>query len=391
MNTNLRKILIVLIIVLIIALIGFLVYNFFIKKPSGEEGIGPGELPEGEEGESGPGWEEGEEITPSPALKIKAISAERVLTPVLSSDEMKIAYYGQANGNIWQSAFDGSSLTRISSVSLDNLVKVIWSPDKNKIIRIYQDAEGSISKYFYNHETNQALPLSKDIKEITWSLDDNKIAYQYTNEITNKNTITIADPDGNNWKNILDVRIKNLNLDWISSGITFCEKPSGIAQSSIFLLNPSTGNLTKVLSNIYGMAAKWSPQADKILYSKTNNKGKNLALYLALKDGSGETSANISSLVEKCVWSADNRSLFCAIPKDISQAEVLPDDFYKGIFVSDDEFWKINLETGERTPLLEPWEKGEESYDAVNLFLSPLEDYLFFVNKKNGLLYSIEL
>jgi len=391
MNTNLKKILIILIIVLIIALIGFLVYNFFIKKPSGEEGKGPGELPEGEEGEFEPGQEEEGEITPSPELKIKAISIERVLTPTLNDDKTKILYYGQANGNIWQSAFDGSSLTRVSSASLDNLAKVIWSPDKNKIIRIYQDAEGNISKYFYNHEANQSFPLSNDIQEIAWSSDSNKITYQYTNEITNKNTITVADPDGNNWKNILDVRMKNLNLGWVNSEIAFYEKPSGIAQGSLFLLNPSTGNLAKVLSNIYGMAVKWSPQGDKILYSKTNNKGKNLALYLALKDGTGETSANISSLVEKCVWSADNRSLFCAIPKNISQANVLPDDFYKGIFASDDEFWKINLETGERIPLLEPWEKGEESYDAVDLFLSPLEDYLFFVNKKNGLLYSIEL
>ncbi|GAF81508.1 unnamed protein product, partial [marine sediment metagenome] len=132
-------------------------------------------------------------------------------------------------------------------------------------------------------------------------------------------------------------------------------------------------------------------QGDKVLFSKTNSNGKNIGLYVASKDGSNETSIDISGLVEKCVWSLDNRTIFCAVPKNISETEILPDDFYKGSFTSDDEFWKINLETGVKTILLEPWEKGERIYDAIDLFLSPLEDYLFFVNKKDGLLYSIEL
>jgi hypothetical protein len=152
-----------------------------------------------------------------------------------------------------------------------------------------------------------------------------------------------------------------------------------------------TKDLTNVLSEVYGMAVKWSPQGDKFVYTKTNKKGKNLYLYVSLKDGSAEANLNISTFVDKCVWSQDNRTIFCAIPKNIGGTEILPDDFYKGVFQSNDDFWKINLETAEITLLVEPWEKGEEIYDAIDLFLSPLEDYLFFVNKKDGLLYSIEL
>lgn len=390
MNTLLKKILIILVVILILALVAFLVYNFFMKAPPDEPA--DGELPEGGEGDGVPeGDDEDGDIIPSPTLKIKSISTERVLGPTLSSDGTKIIYYSQHNGNVWQSSFDGSNLTRVSSTELDDLKKIIWSPDKTKVISIYQDEEENIDIYVYDYTTGRASAFSSNIKEIAWSSASSKIAYQYTDDNANQNNISIADPDGTNWQVILDTRLKHLNIDWTASDIAFYEKPSGITQSSLFLLNPLSKELVKVLSNIYGLSVKWSPQGDKMLYSQTNNQGENINLYLALRNGSNETSAGIVTFVEKCVWAKDGRTIFCAIPKEIKLAGVLPDNFYKGLFTSDDEFWKINLDTGEKMILLEPWEREEEIYDAVDLFLSPLEDYLFFINKKDGLLYSIEL
>ena len=395
MNTNLKKILLILVIILVLALIAFLVYNFFIKKPSdGTTAGGGGQFPAGGGGAGGAGaggGADGGGVNPSPTLKIKAISTEKVLSPTLSADKTKAIFYSQYNGNVWQVAYDGTGLTRISSAVLDNLAQIIWSPDKKKVISIYKDEEENIGKYSYNYTTGKATSLGAYLGDIAWSFDSNKIAYQYTNDITNQNNISTANADGTNWKNVLDTRLKNLNIDWVGSQIAFWEKPSGLAPSSLFLLNPLNKSLDKILSNIYGLSLKWSPSGNKILYSKTNAEGKNIGLYTASKDGSGEAGVSISTFVEKCVWSQDNRTIFCAIPKNISADSTLPDDFYKGVFVGDDDFVKINLDTGEKTNLLEDWEKGDEAYDAMNLFLSPLEDYLFFVNKKDGLLYSIEL
>ncbi|MDP2934538.1 MAG: hypothetical protein Q8N59_02120, partial [bacterium] len=94
--------------------------------------------------------------------------------------------------------------------------------------------------------------------------------------------------------------------------------------------------------------------------------------------------------VEKCTWPQDIRYVYCAVPKNITEAQVLPDDFYKGTFASNDDFFKINLETGEATKLLDD-SLMVETYDANDVFISPNESYLFFVNKVNGLLYSIKL
>ncbi len=66
-----------------------------------------------------------------------------------------------------------------------------------------------------------------------------------------------------------------------------------------------------------------------------------------------------------------------------------PDDYYKGLITLKDDFYKINLETDEKTKIL--GSTIQFSYDAQDLFLSPKEDYLFFTNRSDGLLYSLKL
>ena len=387
MNTKLKKILIIIIIILIIALIGLLVYNFFLK-PSRTEEIGPGsQFPEGGEGETVPG----EGITPQPDSKTKALGQEAVLSPTLSSDKTKIIYYSRVDGTIWQSNFDGSNLTQISSIRLDNLIDVIWAPDKSNTINIFEDNLGNITKYFYSFSTNKALPLNKYIQDIAWSPESNKTTYQYYNEFTDDNNISTANPDGSGFSNILVTRMKDLIIEWPKGSELFLrERPSGLVQSSLYSLNTFSKSFAKVISEVYGFSIKWSSDGQKILYSKTNSNGKNIEIFTVSRTGSNEKSAKVATLAEKCVWSQDPRIIYCAVPKNIGDAEVLPDDFYKGTFAANDEFWKIDVETGEKTRILGD-DEMDEIYDAVDLFLSPEESYLFFVNKVNGLLYSIKL
>lgn len=387
MNTKLKKILIIIITILIIVLIGFLFYNFFIKKPEPIE-YGPGEFPEGEKSEFIP---EQEEFVPQAEVKIKSISKDPVLSATLKPDKKGVIYYLRSNGNVWQSDFNGDNLFQVSDSVLDNLIKIIWSPDKNKVINIFQDILGNISKYFYSFETGKALPLNKYINYISWSSDSNKIAYQYQNEFTGDNTINIANPDGSSYSVILNTRMKDLIIEWPKGeGIFLREKPSGLVQSSLYSLSPLTKAFAKIISDIYGFSIKWSSNGDKILYSQTDSKGKSITIFTVDRNASNQKSAKISTLAEKCVWSQDSRIIFCAVPKNIKDADILPDDFYKGTFRGDDEFWKINIETNDITKLLDE-SQLTETYDATNLFVSPKEDYLFFINKINGLLYSIEL
>jgi len=396
MNTKLKKFLIILIIILILILAGLLIYNFLIKKPlsnNGTNGLPNGNLPPGTTNGQESGDKE-DEITPPgslPKAKIKAISQEPVFAPTITADKNKVIYYLRSNGNVWEANFDGSEPNQVSSANLENLVKVIWSPNKSGVITIFQDNLENISKFFYSYTTKNALPLNRYINYIAWSPDSKKIAYQYQNESTDDVNISTANPDGLKYSVLFNTRMKNLIVEWPQGNEIFLrEKPSGIALSSLYSLNSLTRTFNKVLSDIYGLSIKWSVKGDKMLFSKTGQGGKSIGIFIANRNGSNDKPLDIGTLAEKCVWSQDIRFVYCAIPKNIGEAKILPDDFYKGTFVANDEFYKINTGTNEKTNILEG-ETINGTFDATELFLSPNEDYLFFINKGDGLLYSIKL
>ncbi len=370
---SLKKIFIILIILLTLV-VGLLVaYNYFLK---GEEPTEPTTIP----------------TTPTETEstgRIKAISQESVLGPTI--DGQKVKYYLEGNGNVFESNFDGSNKTRVSANLLTGLLKVLWSSQKDKVIAVFDD-EGETKKYLYDYQTEKATLLDSNIQHIAWSPDEDKIAYQYYNPQTEDNNISLAQPDGSNWTNILATRMKNLIVEWPSSGqLAIRTKPSGLAQSVVYTIDLANGDFQKIISETYGLTTLWSPLGDKLLFSETDERGKNLKLKIANLSKQAIEELDFVTLPEKCVWSQDNRTIFCAVPKTISTAATLPDDYYKGLVTLADDFWRINLDIGEKIQIYLPTDEEATSYDAQNLLLSPLENYLLFVNKRNGLLYSLAL
>jgi len=380
---SLKKILIILIILLTLIVGLLVVYNFFLKEPIPSGTTPEGQLPQGEESVTG-------ETRPVSRAKIKAISQEPVLNPVV--DGQKVKYYLKSNGNVFESNFDGSQSIRIFSNILSNLLQVLWSPNnKDEIIAIFEE-DGLLKKYFYDYNTGISVSLDRNIRWITWSPIEDKIAYQYYDSQTEDNNISIANPDGSQWTNIFTTRMKNLIVEWLSSDqVAIRTKPSGLAQSVVYTINPVTGDFQKIISEAYGLTVLWSPFGDKLLFSETDNQGKNLKLKIVDLTKSTIGELNFVTLPEKCVWSQDNRTLFCAVPKAISNLAVLPDDYYKERISFTDDFWIINLDTEEKIQIYLPESGKAATYDAKELLLSPLEDYLLFINKKDDLLYSLEL
>ena len=369
----LKKILIILIILLVLV-IGILgAYNFFLKEKESVS-TAPSST-----------------STTAPAISsnlIKAISQEPILSPVI--DSQKVKYYLKNNGNVFESSFDGSDKTRISSAVLPGVLKILWSPNKDKVIAIFEE-NGLSKKYFYDYNTGISAFLDNNMRYLSWSPGEDKIAYQYYNSQTEDNNVSIANPDGSQWDTIFQTRMEDLIVEWPSQNqISIRTKPSGLAKSVIYTTNLS-GNLQKILDKTYGLTVLWSPLGDKLLFSETDSQGKNLKLKIVDFNESTTKELGFITLPEKCVWSQDNRTLFCAVPEEISDSAVLPDDYYKKSIYFTDEFVRINLETEETTKIYTSTDKDKITYDARELLLSPSEDYLLFINGKNEFLYSLEL
>lgn len=377
-----KKILIISAGALIVIVAVLLMYNFFFKAAPEEV-----TAPPVTEAPLAPGREEAPFVPPT--KKLIAISQVPVIAPTISADGQKVKYYAKDNGNVYESRFNGTGLTRTSNAVLPGLLKVLWSPDKTQVISIFKDAQVGVRKVYYSYATGASKPLNASIQFVGWSQKGNKIAYQFFDETRNVNSISIADPDGSNFKNIFPTRLRDLIIEWPKADvIAFRSKPSGLAQSVFFGLNPETGSLTKILSNVYGLSALWSPNGEKALFSQTDEKGKNLTLQATDWQGTDTQSARTNTFAEKCVWALDNKTIFCAVPRILPQNAVLPDDYYKNILNISDDFWQINLDTGGQTKI----DVGEDiSLDATELLINPQEDYLLFINRKDGLLYSLRL
>lgn len=382
-----KKLLNIIIILLVVTVSALLVYNFGLKKKPGKP-----------TDETKPPAAGQPAITaPQPAPRIQVISQERVFWPRLSADGKKLIYF-QTNGNLFESDFSGKEINKISSLALTNLLKVIWpATSQEKVIAIFNE-NGKTKKYFYDYKSGLSVALGDSIGWINWSPDAKKIVYQFRDFKTDKNTISISNPDGSGWQDIFKTRLENLIVEWpIKEKISLRAPVSGLSQGLLYTLNPANGDFQKILSDFYGLNIKWSPDAKRILFSTTNADGQNLTLFVGDELGQNRKDLKIATLIEKCLWSQDNRALFCAIPQKLSENAVWPDDYYKGKVPVSDEFYKISLETGTQTKLSEQFNEREIgydtqfSYDAQNLLLSPKEDYLFFVNRRNGLLYQVRL
>ncbi|MBI4836866.1 MAG: hypothetical protein HY813_00450 [Candidatus Portnoybacteria bacterium] len=373
-----RKFVIIAAAVLILLLIGaYVAYALFYRQTS----FSPGTT------------KKGNEIVIEPEIINRPVplSQKKVLAPTVDASEKKVKYYSKSEGNIYEVNFDGSNLSRISSANLAGLLQVFWAPNKEKIVGVFQENE-TIKKYLHDYQGGQSIRLNEKINQVAWSPDSSRIAVESANSDTKTNVISTADAGGDNFKNIFQTRINDLVLEWPTlDKLSVRTKTSGLSEGLLITVNPDSGSFNSVLHGIYGLNAKWFPLGDKVLYSATTNEGKDIKLFTANQNGQEVKDIGAATLIEKCAFSQDDRTLFCAIPQRLSRNAVWPDDYYKGLVTTRDDFWKINLETGTKTQIFNSGPDARDyNYDAIDIFLSPKENYLIFVNKKDGLLYSLK-
>ena len=364
-----NKTLILIIVGLVVLVGGVLLYLYY---------------PKGEAPVPTTGGQNGQATDQAPS-RMKTLSQEPVLG--VAVEDRKVKYYLKSNGHVVESDFDGSNSSLFSSSVLLNLLDVSWSPDKNRVIVLFNQG-GEIKKGFYDHKTRQSVSLADGLKSFAWSPDSGEIAYQFIN--SNESNISISNPDGSGWKTIFETKIKDLIVEWPqNSRISIRTRSSGLAPSVVYLIDADNGKFEKIIQETFGLAFLWSPLGNKALYSETDENGKNLKLKVFDVDSRSSKDLNFSTLPEKCAWSKDNKTIFCAVPEEIPSPLILPDDYYKNKISFDDVFWRFNLETGERINILK--DKETVAVDAKALLLSPLEDYLLFINQKDGRLYSLSL
>lgn len=394
-----------LLLVLVVAFV--FIYNFIFKKPASTSSTrnnsptasspsGEGKVAEKNTSANPPATANGKNNPPASDTdnsSITAVSSEPVFGAALSPDGNFIYYFLAANGQLNQVSFEGKLEKVLSTEKYEGLKKIVWNKQRDKAILKTKPVSGKTRYFVYNLAAKKVSVLKENTDSVAWSNMGDKIIYKYFNPKTKKRTISVSDPDGKNWKDLAEFNFLNVDISAIpgSSDISFWPEADANLATTVGLTSFDGGDKWEIIHDRFGADLLWSPDGSAAAMSFTDRKGGNKT-DLATMDKSGNRfqSLGFPTFASKCIWSSDSKYLYCALPGNIPDSSVLPNDWREGKIKTGDTFWKIEASTGKKQRLVDT-EKISQLFDALNPFLSKDEKSLFFVNKSDGKLYRLNL
>jgi len=303
-----------------------------------------------------------------------------------------VRYIEKATGHIYEINPNGKDRDRISNTTILKIFETHWNKAGDKVVSRYIDDEGrspeiktfsSVINTVSNSIEGVFLPNS--VTETAVSPEDDNIFYLNKPKNGGKTFGVISDFENDKPNIIFSMPFGEFNVDWINKDtIALLTKPASGVKGFLYFLNPNTAKFEKVIGDVKGLGALVSPDGKEIIYSQNAKAGFSAKVF-DVNEGSSNA-FGVKTMPEKCVWSLIEESVvYCGVPKSLPRAEY-PNGWYQGKISFNDSIWKIDINSGETTLLLE-----NANADAINLFFAEDEKYLIFTNKKDNTLWSLRL
>jgi len=309
-----------------------------------------------------------------------------------------VRYVARATGNIYQTFADKIEERKFSDTIIPKVYEASFGNKGESVIMRYLKEDdttiatfvGLLPKELLGNDTatNNEIKgtfLPENVIDVSMSPDTLKMFYLINNE--NNVTGVTADSSGSKKVQIFDSPYTEWLSSWPNSKlITLNTKPSSFVPGYVYALDPITKNFIKIFGDINGLTTLTSPDGKLLLYGNNN-----LSLNIYHIDTREVESVGVATLPEKCVWASISDVLYCSVPKYIDSV-LYPDSWYRGTVSFSDEIWKIDLNTGNASKIIDPISvKGGEEIDGIKLSLDSGENHLFFVNKKDSYLWKLDL
>jgi len=319
-------------------------------------------------------------------------------TPPATEFAPALRYVARANGNIYQTFADKIEERKFSTTLVPQVYEAIFGDKGSAVIMRYlktygdtiETFAGSLPKELLGGDTTSENEitgsfLSENITDLSISPDSLKIFYLFN--VGGGSVGITSGPLGDKKVQVFDSPFTEWLSFWPNSKmITLTTKPSSSVLGHMYTINPEKKDLTNILSGISGLTTLTSPDGKLVLYS--NNT---LAMNVYDTTTRNSTPLGIRTLPEKCTWSKNSTVAYCFVPS-FASGSGHPDTWYQGEISFNDNLWVVDIESGNTTLVLTPSSvQGGEEVDGIKLMLDEIEDYLFFVNKKDSFLWEFEL
>lgn len=295
-----------------------------------------------------------------------------------------IRYVERTNGHLYKMNWDTKEVEKISNSTIPSIYEASINNTGESVIYRYLSNENNITTFLATLGTVKGEFLVENISDVSISPDKNKFFYLAEN--SNGVTGLIGTFTGSGREVVFNSPFTEWISQWTNQKIYLTTKASYVAEGSIFSLNTTNKTLTKILGGIKGLTTLVSPDGTYVLYSMYTQVGPKLAIFNTKDNTTKEL--DLYGLPEKCTWTKDSQYFYCGLPNDISGNQY-PDIWYQGVVSFDDFFVKIDPKTGSKTNFANSLD--ETSIDAIRLFLDDKEENLFFINKKDMTLWSLNI
>jgi len=332
----------------------------------------------------------------SPIPKLKILSNQPIFDYwINAATSTKQIFYLNQDGLLFKIK-EGGEDEAVTPEPIKNL-QAIKSSFNGKLALIKFDPLASLGKaprfLIFNSETKISEFLPESATAAAFSPDAKKIAYLETpgGNLVISNLV-IKDLVGSKPKTskILSLNQKDFDLEWIlPENIILTPKPSAFSADSAWNFNIKTKIFESLdAAGLNGLMINWSidgKTSDKLgLRFNSQKQGREGFLILINEKGGKRANFDFLTLPNKCFFSEPK--IYCAVPLEIPPKTVLPDDYLKRTFYSNDSLYQIDINQNSLSEILAA---GNPIIDAVRL--NVIEGKLFFINRYDNKLYELEL
>lgn len=301
--------------------------------------------------------------------------------------DVSVSYIERQSGNVFHYLTRAGTITRTSNRTIPGIQSAAWLPDASIAFVRYLSGTDSatINTYALPADGTNGFFLSQNLHDISVSS---------TSVLTlasgvNGSAASVEHTDGTKSSAAFTTPLSSLRASFAgkSTYLAFT-KPSSALAGSAYLVD-ATGHFSRVAGPLSGLVALASPLGKWVIVSYVKNDSMQMSL---INTTTNETfPLPVTTIADKCVWAADDSSVYCGIPLNPSRQATLPDDWYQGVVQFSDRIWKIDVSGRFAQVVLDFSKETNNSLDATALAVDPLGTTLSFMNKTDGSLWSYQL
>lgn len=316
----------------------------------------------------------------------RLITADTVESPQILPGGTGYVYYDSDDGKFYRISPDGLRKTLLSEDTFFAAEEITWAPDQTKAVIEFPDGANII--YDFSKQKATTLPLGA--QDPSFSPDSSQLAYEYIGGSDEDNWLTVSNTDGSEAEFVqaLGDKADLIQVEWSPSRqiVAMYRKAAGLSEEEIIFLGQNQENFKSLVVRGTKFEGMWTPQGDKIVYSVvTSDSGYNPTLWVA--DASIDTIGRnhfplgVSTWTDKCVFTEDGATLYCAQPDELPAGAGLDRSIVSnGVY---DTIISIDMSSGLRQVIAEPVSESGIGMQVERLFFDDGDLVLLDANSRS--------